>query len=185
MKKNESNDPEAQPPNQLQFPFQHLLPSLPTDGLTPEHIKTLAARLRRAVVASTDGVTLSEEEVRSFRENCNVIRKVNLGLELRNYALLEIHEARQWRAEYQSVKDFAKNFAKMSKGHLMKCVDSAAIRLIMVEAGLDAVAPTGRQVEALANRNVTCDKQGVITDAGQLVEKAAFRFFTCTVEMDQ
>jgi hypothetical protein len=63
---------------------------------------------------------------------------------------LEIHEARQWRAEYQSVKDFAKNFAKMSKGHLMKCVDSAAIRLIMVEAELDAVAPTGRQVEALA-----------------------------------
>lgn len=150
MKKNESENTEAKLPIPQQFPFQHLLPLLPINGLTPGHFRTLAKRLRRAVAAKTDGLILSEEETRSFRENCSVIRKASLGLELRNYSLLEIYEARQWRADYQSVKDFAKFFAQMSKSQLMKCVDSAIIKLSMVEAGLEEVAPKGRQVEALA-----------------------------------
>ena len=138
-----------------QFPFQHLLPVIPEGGLTPDYLRTLAERLRGAVAAKSNGPALTEVEANSFRENCSVIQRAKIGLELRNYTLLEIYAARQWRAHYQSVEHFAKAGAGMSKGNLMKCIDAAAISLAMVENGLEAVAPTSRQVEELAK--VPCD----------------------------
>jgi hypothetical protein len=150
MKEDTPKDPDAQSQTLQPFPFQHLLPLIPTGGLTPEHLKILSERLRNAVAAKSDGLTLTEAEARSFRENCLVIQKAGIGLELRNYGLLEVFAAQQWRAEYQSVEEFAKKWANLSKGQLMKCIDSARIALVMADAGLGAVAPSGRQVEVLA-----------------------------------
>jgi hypothetical protein len=150
MKEDTPKDPDAQPQPLQPFPFQHLLPFIPPGGLTPDHLKILSERLRNAIAAKSDGLALTEVEARSFRENCLVIQKAGIGLELRNYSLLEVYSAQQWRAEYQSVDEFAKKWAKMSKGNLMKCVDSAQIALIMADAGISEVAPSGRQVEVLA-----------------------------------
>jgi len=150
MKVDTPKDPDAQPQTLQPFPFQHLLPLIPAGGLTPDHWKILSERLRNAIAAKSDGLALTEVEARNFRENCLVIQKAGIGLELRNYSLLEVYSAQQWRAEYQTVEEFAKKWAKLSKGQLMKCVDSAQIALMMADADLGPVAPTGRQVEVLA-----------------------------------
>ncbi|MEI6606709.1 MAG: hypothetical protein WCP35_15480 [Verrucomicrobiota bacterium] len=150
MKEDTPKDPDAQPQTLQPFPFQHLLPLIPAGGLTPDHWKILSERLRNAIAAKSDGLALTEVEARNFRENRLVIQKAGIGLELRNYSLLEVYSAQQWRAEYQTVEEFAKKWAKLSKGQLMKCVDSAQIALIMADADLGPVAPTGRQVEVLA-----------------------------------
>ena len=145
MKEEKSPITDTQPQTLQPFPFQHLLPLIPVGGLTPEHFRILSARLRNAIAAKTDELTLTEVESRSFRENCLVIQKAGIGMELRNYSLLEVYSAQQWRAEYQSVEEFAKMWAKMSKGQLMKCVDSAQIALMMADADLGAVAPAQRR----------------------------------------
>jgi len=150
MKEDTPKDPDAQPQSLQPFPFQHLLPLIPAGGLTPDHWKILSERLRNAVAAKSDELALTEVEARNFRENCLVIQMADIGLELRNYILLEVYEARQWRAEYQSVAHFAKELANLSKGRLMRSVDAAQIALIMADADLGAVAPSGRYLEVLA-----------------------------------
>jgi hypothetical protein len=155
MKQDKSKNTHSQLKTLQQFPFQNLLPAIPSGSFTPNHLRILSERLRNAVAAKSNGPDLTEMEANSFRENCVMIRKANLGLALRNYSLLEIYAAHQWRADYQSVEHFAKSVADLSKGQLMKCIDSAAIALAMVEAGLEVVAPSGRQVEELAK--VQCD----------------------------
>lgn len=155
MKQDKSKNTDAQLKTLPKFPFEHMLPVIPSGGLTTNQLRILSERLRNAVAAKSKNLKLTDVEANSFQENCVVIRKVKLGLELRNYSLLEIYAAKQWRADYQSVEQFAKMEADLSKGHLMKCIDSAAIALAMVEAGLEVVAPTGRQVEELAK--VQCD----------------------------
>lgn len=54
-----------------------------------------------------------------------MIRRVKRELELRNYLLLEIHEAKQWRNHYQSLEDFAQIEAGIGESQLRKCIDSA------------------------------------------------------------
>jgi len=150
MKKNNSNDSNPQPEKLPQFPLNHLLPHVPPGGLTRDHLKMLSERLRAAIAARTDGLTLSEEEAKSFRDNCALIRRVGIGLQLRNYCLLETFKAQQWRANYRTIEEFAKSEANMSRGQLKKCIDSAEIALAMADVGLTAVAPSGRMVEELA-----------------------------------
>ena len=64
-----------------------------------------------------------------------------------NYLLLEIHEAKQWRNQYQSLEDFAQIEAGISESQLRKCIDSATVMIDMVEAGMEHIAPKGRQIE--------------------------------------
>ena len=150
MKIDKSKDASTQPQTQMQFPFAHLLPTIPLGGLTPEHWLALAERLRLATAALSDSPVLNQAESQSFRQNCDVIRMTGISLQLRNYSLLEVYEAEQWRDKFQSMKDFAKKVASLSNSQLMKCIDSARISLLMAAAGLGAVAPRGRQVEELA-----------------------------------
>ncbi len=150
MKIAKSKDASTQPQTQMQFPFAHLLPTIPIDGLTPEHWLTLSERLRLATAVKSDGPLLNEAESQNYRQNCEVIRMANTGLQLRNYSLLEVYEAKQWRDEFQSVKEFAAKVACLSNSQVMKCIDSAKIALLMAAAGLGDVAPRGRQVEELA-----------------------------------
>ena len=134
----------------MYFPFSQLLPTIPSGGLTPAHWLTLAERLRLATDVKSDGPLLNEAESRNYRQNCDVIRMTGISLQLRNYSLLEVYEAEQWRDKFQSMKDFAKDVADLSKSQVMKCIDAARISLLMAAAGLGAVAPRGRQVEELA-----------------------------------
>ena len=150
MKKSKSKEDATQPQIQMHFPFLHLLPPIPIGGLTPEHWMTLSERLHLAVAERSDSPVLNEAESQSYRQNCDVIRKAVIGLHLRNYGLLEVYDAQQWRAEFQSFKDFSKAVADLSKSQVMKCIASARIALLMAEAGLGDVAPRGRQVEELA-----------------------------------
>jgi hypothetical protein len=150
MKQDTPNAPNAQPQTLQPFPFQHLLPLIPGGRLLPDHWKILSERLRKAVAAESDELALTEVEARNFRENCLAIQMAGIGWELRNYILLEVYAARQWRASYQSVAHFAKERANLSKGQLMRSVHSAQIALIMADAGLSEVAPSGRYLEVLA-----------------------------------
>ena len=150
MKTAKSKDAATQPQTQMQFPFSHLLPTIPLGGLAPEHWLTLGERLRLANAVKSDSPVLNEAESQSFRQNCEVIRMAGIGLQLRNYSLLEVYEGQQWRAKFQSIKEFAEKVASLSKSQVMKCIDSAKISLLMAAAGLGAVAPRGRQVEELA-----------------------------------
>jgi hypothetical protein len=141
---------DSQTRSLAEYPLRELLPTIPRGALSKEHLRILATRLKEAKNAAGHGPELGAEEARLFAENCDVLRKVGMGLALRNYVLLEIYEARQWRAHFQSVEKFAEAVAGISKSQLMKCIDSAKIAMDFHEAGMGAVAPHGRQVELLA-----------------------------------
>lgn len=111
--------------------------------------KFLYERLQQAMADRTDGIELSPAESQRFQENRTVIRRVKRELELRNYLLLEIHQAKQWRNQYQSLEDFAQIEAGISESQLRKCIDSATVMIDMVEAGMEHIAPKGRQVEEI------------------------------------
>jgi len=150
MKSAKSKAPDAQAAAPRECPFLALIPDVPSGKLTPEHCLTLAERLRLANAIKSDSPILKEAESQSFHQNCEIIRKAGIGLQLRNYCLLEAYETQQWRDKYQTIKDFAKDVADLSKSQMMKCIDSAKIALLMAEVGLGTVGPRGRQVEELA-----------------------------------
>ncbi len=117
--------------------------------MPPISAKFLYERLQQAMADRTDGIELSAAESQRFVENRTVIRRVKRELELRNYLLLEIHQARQWRNQYQSLEDFARIEAGIGESQLRKCIDSATVMIDMVEAGMEHIAPKGRQVEEI------------------------------------
>ena len=146
MKHHTDQNGDSQPDPLRQFLFHRFLQQ--QEGkLTLIELQALSERLRKAISAKTEGHVLTDDEAMSYRDNCSVIRKANRQLQLRNYSMLEIYEAEQWRAEYRSIEEFAKNVADLSKSQFMKCVKSADIILMMVDAGLGAVAPHGRMIE--------------------------------------
>lgn len=148
MKRKKNPLPDAR--KSLGFPLKELLPKLSNGALQQDHLEILVSRMKEAKMHATNGSSLSAWESERFAENCQVLKKVSLGLEIRNHLLLEIFETNQWRAHYQTVETFAKEVADMSKGQLMKCIDSARIAQLFHDAGMRATAPTGRQVELLA-----------------------------------
>jgi hypothetical protein len=108
-------------------------------------------KLSRATRESADSPQLTESERDRFSRNCELVRRVGVAIEIRNYVLLEIYETKQWRADYRTIKEFAQAVG-LSKSQLFKCVNAARINLLMAEAGLLAVAPKGRQAELLAKK---------------------------------
>lgn len=108
-----------------------------------------AAKLAEAIQAKTKSINLSFAESERFAMNCELIRRVGIGNELRNYAILEVHQTKQWRAAFKTIKEFAAAYG-LSKGHLYKCINEAAINIQMAQADLYSVRPRGRQVERLA-----------------------------------
>lgn len=136
-------------------PFTSIASPLPIDllkfqqpgGPIPTPGKMLFDRLQQAMKDQTEGVELSPAEAERFKDNCTVIRRAKRDLALRNYLLLEIHDTKQWRHQYQSFEDFAKVEADIGKSQAQKCIDSARIMIDMVGAGMDSVAPQGRQIE--------------------------------------
>jgi hypothetical protein len=108
-------------------------------------------KLNRATRDSADSPQLTQCERDRFSRNCELVRRVGVAIEIRNYVLLEIHETKQWRADYRTIKEFAQAVG-LSKSHLHKCINAARINLLMTEAGLLAVGPKGRQVELLTKK---------------------------------
>lgn len=108
-------------------------------------------KLSRATRESADSPQLTESERDRFSRNCELVRRVGVAIEIRNYVLLEIHETKQWRADFRTIKEFAQAVG-LSKSQLHKCVNAARINILMAEAGLLAVGPKGRQVELLTKK---------------------------------
>ena len=108
-------------------------------------------KLNHATRESADSPQLTQCERDRFARNCELIRRVGVAIEIRNYALLEIHETKQWRSDYRTIKEFAQAVG-LSKSQLHKCVNAARINILMAEAGLLAVGPKGRQVELLTKK---------------------------------
>ena len=108
-----------------------------------------SAKLDEAMRARTNSSQLSAHERERFTLNCELIRRVNMAVEVRNYAMLEIHEAKQWRADYRNVVELAKAF-DLSKSQYYKAIKSAQINIQMSKAGLYLVRPKGRQMELLS-----------------------------------
>ena len=115
-----------------------------------QYAKLLAEAMRE----DTSSPQLSARERQRFLRNCELINRVNIAVEIRNYALLEIYETQQWRSDYSTIAAFAKSI-KMSKSQFFKCIDSARIQIQMAEAGMFAVAPRGREIELLAKIDPT------------------------------
>lgn len=108
-----------------------------------------AAKLDEAMRAKTKSQLLSPCERERFERNCELIRRVNMADEVRNYVMLEIHQAKQWRADFRNVVELAKSFG-ISKSQFYKALKSAQINIQMAEAGLYQLKPKGRHVELLA-----------------------------------
>ncbi len=116
--------------------------------------KKCAQLLAEAIKETTDAPNLSERERERFLRNSKWIKLVSHATEIRDYALLEIIETKQWRGEFPVIGDFAKSIG-LSKGQIYKCAESARIKVQMAAAGLFSVAPRGREVELLAKVEVT------------------------------
>lgn len=107
-----------------------------------------AKKLDEAMCAKTDTLELTPSEEERFEKNFELVRRVKTAEEVRNYAMLEIHEAKQWRASFRNVVELAKAFG-LSKSQFYKSIKSAAINIQMARADLYDVKPTGRDVELL------------------------------------
>ncbi len=114
---------------------------------SPSLWKILYDRLKQAMRDRKDCLELSPVEADRFRDNRTFIRGVKTDLKLRNYILLEVHDTKQWRHDYQSFEHFAKAEAGIGKSQAQKCIDSARVMIDMVGADMESVAPRGRQVE--------------------------------------
>ncbi len=66
-----------------------------------------AAKLAEALQEKTKSLHLSVNESARFTMNCELIRRVGIGNEIRNYVILEIHQTKQWRPDFKTIKDFA------------------------------------------------------------------------------
>ncbi|MCX6865933.1 MAG: hypothetical protein NTV46_06880, partial [Verrucomicrobia bacterium] len=80
--KSEATDAQAAAPREC--PFLTLIPDVPSGKLTPEHWLKLAERLRLANAVRSDSPVLNEAESQGFDQNCEIIRKAGIGLQLRN-----------------------------------------------------------------------------------------------------
>jgi len=105
-------------------------------------------KLAEAMRAKTNSQHLSACERERFDRNCELIRRVNMADEIRNYVMLEIHEAKQWRADFRNVVELAKSFG-ISKSQFYKAIKSAEINIQMAQASLFHLRPKGRHVEML------------------------------------
>lgn len=108
-----------------------------------------AAKLAEALKEKTKSLHLSVSESERFAMNCELIRRVGIANEIRNYVILEVHQTKQWRAGFKTIKEFAAAY-ELSKSQLYKCINAAAINIQMAQADLYSVRPRGRQVERLA-----------------------------------
>lgn len=111
---------------------------------------TLAQMLEIAKADQTDGEELSSLEAERFSRNLSVLTVARRALDLRNYLLLEIYETKQWRERYQTFEECGTTITDLSYSQVMKCVKKARVLLDMHEAGMDQIAPKGKQLEALA-----------------------------------
>lgn len=108
-----------------------------------------AKKLDEAMCAKTDTLELTPNERERFEKNFELVRRVKTAEKVRNYAMLEIHEAKQWRANFRNVVELAKAFG-ISKSQFYKSIKSAQINIQkMARAGMYDVKPTGRDVELL------------------------------------
>lgn len=107
-----------------------------------------AKKLDEAMCAKTDTLELTPSEEERFEKNFELVRRVKTAEEVRNYAMLEIHEAKQWRASFRNVVELAKAFG-ISKSQFYKSIKSAEINIQMARAGMYDLKPTGRDVELL------------------------------------
>jgi hypothetical protein len=107
-----------------------------------------AKKLDEAMCAKTDALELSPSEQERFERNFELVRRVKTAEEVRNYAMLEIHEAKQWRADFRNVVELAKAFG-LSKSQYYKAIKSAEINIQMTRAGMYHLKPEGRHVELL------------------------------------
>ena len=133
-------------PNALSLPETADLYRL---DLTESDWRGYAAKLAEAMREKTKSMKLSVHERERFGMNCELIRRVGIGNEIRNYVILEVHQTKQWRADFKTISDFAKAYG-LSRSQLYKCINEAAIKIQMAEAGLYSVRPQGRHVERLA-----------------------------------
>ncbi len=112
--------------------------------------RTLAQMLQLAKDNQTDGEELSSLEAERFSRNLSVLTVAKRAQDLRNYLLLEIYETKQWRGQYQTFEECGITITDLSYSQVMKCVKKARVLLDMYEAGMDQIAPKGKQLEALA-----------------------------------
>lgn len=146
MKKKSINDTfAAQQPTNLTNPETQK--PFPLE-LSADDWAGFAKKLDEALKEKTDDVLLSNCERARFERNVELIRRVTAADEVRNYAMLEIHEAKQWRADFRNIVELAKAF-KLSKSQFYKAVKSAEINIQMAQAGLYHLKPEGRHVELL------------------------------------
>lgn len=113
-------------------------------------MEQIIIRLNKAISDSTDAQGLTPAEAAAFTQNCRMLEALARCEKMRYYIMYEIYKTKQWRAEYQSVEEFARKVAGISKSQLMKTVDCMEINIAMHEAGLWDVRPKGRQIEVLA-----------------------------------
>lgn len=107
-----------------------------------------AKKLDEAMRTKTNSLELSPSEQERFDRNFELVRRVKTAEEVRNYAMLEIHAAKQWRANFRNVVELAKAF-EISKSQFYKSIKSAEINIQMARAGMYDLKPTGRDVELL------------------------------------
>lgn len=148
MKKSTSKELQALPINLVESLSAQNQP-LNTSPLSSESVGKLLQELDYARHIATATPDLSEAERKLFQQNCAIIRQAKIALVIRNNAILQVYEGAQWREHYDSVEEFANQYAGMSKSQLFKCVDEARVIEVFGRENLISCVPTGRHVEKL------------------------------------
>lgn len=148
MKKPKSKEFQALPIDLVESMLAQDQP-LTAAPLSLECVEQLLQQLDYARHIATDTLDLSEAERKLFQRNCTIIQQTKTALVVRNNAILQVYEGCQWREHYDSVEEFAKQFAEMSKSQLFKCVDEARVIEVFGRENLISCVPTGRNVEKL------------------------------------
>lgn len=132
--------------------FQQLIPANAVSNVNKSMIAGEFLRLRyeTAMSIKTDNPALAAEELARFKDNCRLANAISLGIELRNYLLWEIYSTEQYRQTDQDFVAFGMRMTELKKAQLMRSVHAGRIRIEMIQADLDDVRPTCRQVEALS-----------------------------------
>jgi len=132
--------------------FHHMIPAhaVVAEELTKLSASYLRTRYETAIAMRTGDPVLASDELKRFSENCKIIGVVTLGIELRNYLLWEVYSTEQFRESDQDFESFGRHLTARSAAQLWKSVHAGRIRIAMIQASLDDVGPTGRQVEELS-----------------------------------
>ena len=150
MSKHQNPHPSTLPTiSQASRLFDTLLPSGRKNG-TPINPRLFLEALKEAKALQTDSRNLSPEEKIRFDINREILNRCRDDRELRQYSLLEVFETKQWRQNYQSFEEYAFIEGGIKKSQARKRLDSARIAIDFTEAGLENIAPKGRQTEELA-----------------------------------